>query len=320
LVIKKVLLSPSFTGEAASLIQTYLNNFKCKQIKSWPEESDAEALIVRSKDRVDLGFSQKFKNLKIVVTATSGFDHIDLKLTKTTNVTFCHSPNANVTSASEATLWHMLNLLKNGSTLSKNWKWRSNELLGKELEPRHMCLIGLGRIGKSVAKKAQAFGCNVSACDPYLSEVDFAEAGVSKVSFEEALRSSDILSLHCPLTSETRGLIKANELKMMKKDAILINCARGGLVSEADLISHIQGNDSFSAGLDVFENEPLAVDSPLRQSSQVSLSPHIGGFTREAQNKSALEAAQQVKNWFEQDQPVLSLLPPTDKWAKYLRD
>ena len=223
MAIKSLLLSPSFTVEAAKLITQTLNTYNCIHVKDWPEDSPAEAVIVRSKDPVNHDFIKRFPNLKIVVTATSGFDHIDLSLAKKTDIKFCYSPNANVSSASELTLWHILNLLKKGSGLSGKWDWRSPSVLGRELQSLQVCLIGLGRIGKAVAKKLQAFECKVSAHDPYLSQKVFTEVGVERLSLEDSLKKADVLSLHCPLTAKTRNLINQEALNVMKKNAVLIN-------------------------------------------------------------------------------------------------
>jgi len=193
-------------------------------------------------------------------------------------------------------------------------------MLGRELKNRKVSLIGLGRIGSAVAKKLQAFDCEVSAHDPYLNHEDFLSAGVQSVSLEQALSGSDIVSLHCPLTSKTKKMINLTSLALMQKHSILVNCARGPLINEKDLISSLKNKDILGACLDVFDKEPLSESSELRSLNSVTLSPHVGGYTLEAQNKSALEAAQQVKNWFEQDQPVLNILPPAYKWAKDLED
>jgi D-3-phosphoglycerate dehydrogenase len=315
------LISPSFTKSAAHLISTHLKTYSTQVIEEWPKESGAQALIIRSKDEINKDFLKRFPNLEIVVTATSGFDHVDLSLAKKTTVKFCYSPEANVASASEITLWHILNFLKKGPYLSsKIWEWRSGFMLGRELEKKKVSLIGLGRIGSSVAKKLQAFDCEVSAYDPYLDPEVFLNAGVKAVSFEQALSDADIVSLHCPLTFKTKRMINSKNLGSMQKHSILVNCARGPLIDEKDLILSLKNKDIFGACLDVFDKEPLSESSELRSLNCVTLSPHVGGYTLEAQNKSALEAAQQVKNWFEQDQPVLNILPPAYKWAKDLED
>jgi len=314
-------ISPSFTEEAALLITKTLNSYQSTHASDWHESTNAHALIIRSKDIISKNFLERFPNLELVVTATSGFDHIDLSIAQSTNIKFCHCPEANVASASEITFWHILNALKNGKHLnSQSWGWRSEESLGTELESKKVSLIGLGRIGQSVARKLQAFGCLVSAHDPYVEQGTFDKLSVENLSLEKALCTADILSLHCPLTTKTHKLINKENLKLMKNSAVLVNCARGPLIDEAALIEALENNTISNVCLDVFEAEPLDTSSKLKKMSSVSLSPHVGGYTREAQNKSALEAAQQVKNWFEQDQPVLNVLPPAYKWAKDLED
>jgi D-3-phosphoglycerate dehydrogenase len=276
-------------------------------------------LIIRSKDCVNESFIKLFPKTKLFVTATSGFDHMDIKLAKKQNLTFCNSPKANVSSATELSLFHILSFLKQGShTLSKKWGWKESAHLGQEVSEKTVALIGLGRIGQSVAKALTALNANIIACDPYLSKETFEKHNVEQVSLKEALEKGDIVSLHCPLTKKTKHMLNKENLKFLQPHALLVNCARGALICQTSLIEALEENKIQGACLDVFEEEPLKEESPFRSLKNAQLSPHIGGYTAEAHNKSALEAAQQVRNWFEQVDPVLSLIPPATKWANDL--
>lgn len=251
------------------------------------------------------------------MSATSGFDHMDTNLKKERGLTFCNIPNANVRSAAELTIFHILSFLKKGPhLLSKDWEWRDKNVLGTEISRKTVALIGLGRIGQSVAKVLKAFDCDIVAYDPYLSEDIFKEHDIKSVSLTEALKLADILSLHCPLTKKTKHIINEDSFKHMKPTALLINCARGSLVCQKDLIKVLEQNKIQGACLDVFEEEPLIKNTPLRTLTNAQVSPHIGGYTVEAHDKSALEAAHQVKAWLENTSTQLNSVPPNTKWAQ----
>ncbi len=195
---------------------------------------------------------------------------------------------------------------------------RAPQILGEEVGSKTIGIIGLGRIGSLVSKTLSTLGCEVLAYDPYITDTDFKAALAKSVSLDVLLAESDIVSLHCPLTSLTNDLINHETLSKMHSNSLLINCARGQLVKTDALLEALSKNVISGACLDVFENEPLSEASPLRKLENVITTPHIGGYTAQAQEKSALEAAQQVKNWFEVDTPVLSLVPPNAAWKKDL--
>lgn len=310
-----ILVSDHFTEKAFSKIENLLSDYNVKRMSE--NSNDVKALIIRSKDSISLDTLDKYPNLEIVASATSGFDHIDFKSLKKSGVKLCYSPNANIDSASELTVFHILNFLKKGrALLTDSPLSRSNELLGEELSAKKVSIIGLGRIGSKVAAILKAFGCEVSAYDPYINPGDFK--GVKSISFDEALSSADIVSLHCPLTHVTKNMINKESLSLIKPSSILINCARGELVNEADLIESLKSQKIAGACLDVFEKEPLSEASPLLKLNNTLTTPHIGGFTAQAHEKSALEAAQQVKKWFELGSPVLSSIPPDVAWSEDL--
>ncbi len=323
LTIKKILISKYFTKEAFLNINTELKDYSVKQVKQWEPDIEAEALIIRSKDFINADFLSKFPKLKIVVSATSGFDHFDLDSIQNTPLKFCYSPSANVNAAAELSLFHILSFLKKGHALldSKNSKknlHRSPEILGAELSQKKVLIVGLGRIGSLVSRSLHTLGCEVFAYDPYILDQDFLNSNATKVSLGEGLKNADIISLHCPLTRLTKHIIDEAALSETKNSCLIVNCARGPLIDEAALIRALEHKQVLGACLDVFEKEPLLEQSPLLKFENVITSPHIGGYTTEAQKKSALEAAQQVKKWFEEGEPVLSLIPPEVAWKNDL--
>ncbi len=253
------------------------------------------------------------------MSATSGFDHFHLKDLEHSSVTPCYSPNANINSATEITLFHILNFFKKGPVLlNQKPTKRTTQILGEEVSSKTVGIIGLGRIGSLVATTLNSLGGEVLAFDPYIDESAFKKAFAKSVSLDQLLEQSDIISLHCPLTKLTKNIICKETLLKMKPSSLLVNCARGELINSTALLAALQKQEISGACLDVFENEPLSEDSPLLKLENVITTPHIGGYTAQAQEKSALEAAQQVKNWFEVETPVLSSVPPDAAWKKDL--
>ncbi len=295
--------------------------YQVQQATDWAPDDTVKALIVKSKDLINKRFLSSYPKAEIIVSATSGFDHFNFKELKNSKVKFCYSPNANVNSATEVTLFHILNFFKKGRILLKqNLTKRSHEVLGEDLGSKVVGIIGLGRIGSKVSKTLNCFGCKVLAFDPYLKKEAFIKAGAQPTDLTYLLKNANVISLHCPLTKATRNIINLSTLSKINPKALLVNCARGGLVSTTALFEALNKNKIQGACLDVFENKPLPGDSSLFALENVIVTPHIGGYTVEAQEKSALEAAQQVRNWFEVNTPVLSLVPPDVAWKKDLLD
>jgi D-3-phosphoglycerate dehydrogenase len=176
----------------------------------------------------------------------------------------------------------------------RSGEWKRAKFGGIELRGETLGLIGAGRIGGEVAAKAQAFGMRAVAYDPYLTDQRARELGIERVPLEEVIRSADVLSLHVPLTPQTRGMLGSEQLAQMKKGAILVNVARGGVVDEDALAEALKSGHLGGAALDVYEQEPLQVDSPLRAAPNSVLTPHLGASTNEAQELVAVEIAKAV--------------------------
>lgn len=303
-------MSKSFSDSSLDL----LSNTSFFEIKLGFDESDDQTagLIVRSKDFITEDLLSKYPASKAIVSATSGFDHFNLSLLKTyPQVFFGYSPNANITSCSELTLMHALNLFK---LQMSHHKQRSRVNFGSELQGKKALIIGLGRIGRVVAKLFQSFGVSVMATDPYVFKKDFGDLKIEPVSLKQGLEQADLVSLHCPITQKTKNIVDHSFLKTMKSTAFLINCARGELVAEADLLKSLKDNEIAGAALDVFNNEPLSEDSPLKSEPKILTSPHIGGFTHEAHKRSALEALTQVESILRDSKNTLTPLPTTLEW------
>jgi D-3-phosphoglycerate dehydrogenase len=279
-----------------------------------------EGLIIRSRTKITAAFLLTAPDLKVIITATSGFDHIDLDATRASGIVVMFTPNANAQSAAELTLGLVLACARHVPQAHRAIKagdWNRDALMGSELSGRTYGIVGLGRIGSKVARMAHAFGMNVVAFDPYKDEEFFTAAGAQRLSFEEVLKVSDVISIHVPKTPETFHMFKRNCLEFMARGIILVNTSRGNVICEADLVEALENKWLSAVGLDVFEKEPLARNSGLLQFANVVLTPHLGATTTEAFAKASDEAAHKIIEFFAQPSAPSSLsdtLPPAEPW------
>ena len=245
---------------------------------------------------VDRKILEEAPHLVIVAAHGVGYNNVDLHTADELGVLVTNSPGVNSDAVAEFTFGLMLSLARKipqGDQEMKRGGWRRPELWGGELREKTLSIIGLGRIGSRVARIGTAFGMEVLACDPYLREENFREAGARPVSPEEAVVQADFLTLHAPLTEETRGMIGAGELARMKKGAFLINTARGGIADEEALVKALDQGIIAGAGIDVFEEEPPA-DRRLAAHGRVLTSPHMAGLSDEARYRMSQGAAERV--------------------------
>ena len=244
-----------------------------------------EALIVRSRTKVTANVVSKGARLKVVARAGVGVDNIDVATATKRRIPVVNAPAASTISVAELTVAHMLALarsLPQADRSVKEGKWEKKAFEGVELHGKTLGLVGSGRIGAEVAKRAKAFGMRVIAYDPYLPPALAAERGIGLTSLEALLLESDFVSVHAALTDETYHLIGAKQLALLKKSAYLVNCARGEIVDEVALAEALRNRAIAGAALDVYENEPPK-GSPLLAVEPTSLTPHIAASTREAQ-------------------------------------
>ena len=257
----------------------------------------AHGLIVRSATKVNRELLEQAPNLKVIGRAGVGVDNIDLEVATELGIPVINAPEGNTVSAAELSMALILAVARNISWAHasvRDGAWARSQFSGIELRGRTLGLIGAGRIGTEVALRAQAFGMETIAYDPYLTEERAKELGIERVEFDELLARGDVISLHVPLTPQTEGMIGEAELKAMKPTAILVNAARGGVVEETALIAALESGEIAAAALDVYTKEPLPEDSPLRGTQNLLLTPHLGASTVEAQELVANEIAQGV--------------------------
>ncbi len=256
----------------------------------------ADAVIVRSKSHLTARVLEQAPRLRVAARAGVGVDNIDVEAATRRGILVLNTPEASTTSTAEHTLAMLLALARripHAHASIARGHWAREAFVGAELYGKTLGIVGLGKIGIEVARRAQAFGMQVRAHDPYVSEDRAARLGVDLVSFDDLLATSDVLTLHVPLTARTRHLLGAHQIRRMKAGALLVNCARGGLVDEEALRAALDDGHLAGAALDVFEQEPPA-GSPLLEHPRVVLTPHLGASTHEAQRSVAVEVAEQV--------------------------
>jgi D-3-phosphoglycerate dehydrogenase len=277
-----------------------------------------EVLIIRSLTKIDQQLLKRFPKLKLVISCTVGFDHIDIEACVQNKITVTHCPSAHTASAAELT-WALVlacaRRLHEAHNAVLNCDWDRQKIIGTELFGKNYGIIGLGRIGQKVAQIAQAFGMNVFAHDPYQEDEAFEKLKLNRSSLEEVLSQADILSLHVPLTRETHHLLGEEFLKSLQPHSIIVNTSRGSVIHEKALVKALQNKKIGAVGLDVFEYEPVAKNSSLFQFPQVVLSPHMGATTREAFDKASFEAAQKLADYIA-DKSVGDQLPLNVAWFK----
>jgi D-3-phosphoglycerate dehydrogenase / 2-oxoglutarate reductase len=259
--------------------------------------SSAHGLIVRSATTVDSAMLDSSPNLQVVGRAGVGVDNIDIPAATQRGVAVVNAPAGNTIAAAELTMALILASMRHVAAADASIRqglWDRAAFKGSELRGRRLGLIGAGRIGAEVALRCQAFGMDVLIFDPYLSADRALEIGSRLTDLDEVIETGDVISCHVPLTEETRGLINSETIGRMKPGTFVINASRGGVVNESDLAEALHSGHLGGAGLDVYEDEPLAESSPLLTAPRLTLTPHLGASTYEAQEHVAVEVAANV--------------------------
>ena len=262
--------------------------------------ADCEGLVVRSKTRVTAEVFRNARRLKVVGRAGTGVDNIDVSAGTRHGVVVMNAAAGNTVTTAEHTFAMLMSLARQipqATASMKAGRWEKSRFLGVELRGKTLGVIGLGRIGSTVAARARDFEMKVLGFDPYFTEEAAREIGIEIASLDEIYARSDFITLHTPLTDETRHIIGHAALEKMKRGVRLINCARGGLIDEAALVEAIQSGKAAGAALDVFEQEPTPVENPLLAMEQVIVSPHLGASTEEAQLSVATMIAEQMLDY-----------------------
>ena len=265
-----------------------------------PLVKDASALAVRSETKVSKAILEAAPDMRIVGRAGVGVDNIDIEAATQNGVIVMNTPGGNTTATCELTFSMMMALARNipqahGSMSTGEWNRKAFK--GVELYGKTLGVLGMGRIGGEVARRAVAFGIRVMAYDPYITPSRAKALQVELASLEDIYAAADFITVHMPMTDETRGMLNKDTFATMKPSVRLLNCARGGIINENDLCDALKEGKIAGAALDVYESEPLAEDSPLRNCPNLILTPHLGASTVEAQDNVGLEVAQGIADY-----------------------
>jgi len=259
----------------------------------------ADALIVRSAVQADAKLLAHANKLRVIGRAGVGVDNIDLEAATHKGIAVMNTPGANAVAVAEQTIAMMLAMARHlcrADALMHAGKWEKKSLQGTELRGKTLGVVGLGRIGMEVARRARAFGMELIGHDPFVSVSVAKEQGIRLAGLDEVYAAADYITLHVGLTQQTNGMINQASIAKMKKGVRLVNCARGELVNEADLAQALKQGQVAAAAIDVFAEEPPK-NSPLLALENVVLTPHIGGSTHEAQEAVGVQIARQVKEY-----------------------
>ena len=276
---------------------TNIENLKSKIV-------ECDALSIRTaklpSEVIDLG-----NKLKIISRHGVGYDNIDLESSKKKNITIAITATANAVAVAEHVMFMLLNISKRKSMYdqavkSGNFNQRNKLPKTIELWKKNILIAGFGRIGQALIKRCLGFEMNVFVYDPFVTEQKIKSLGGNKIdNLDNAIENMDMISLHIPFNNETKNLINMRLLKKMKKNCIIINAARGGIINEKDLDTALKENLIFGAGLDVFNTEPPENNNPLLKNDKVFLSPHTAAFTEECMQRMALETVQNIIDFFD---------------------
>jgi D-3-phosphoglycerate dehydrogenase len=261
---------------------------------------DADGVIVRSATRITAELMDQAPNLRVIGRAGVGVDNIDVKAATQRGIVVMNAPDGNTITTAEHTVALLVSMARNVPQAHKKLQsgvWDKKSFVGVELNGKTLGVIGLGRIGKHVAQIARGFGMQILAFDPFISPDQAKELGIELGSLDAVFGRSDFITIHTPVTDDTRGIIGKDAFGKMKKGVRLVNCARGGLVDETALLAAIEDETVAAAALDVFSTEPLPSDSPLLGKPNIITTPHLGASTTEAQEGVALTVAEQMRDY-----------------------
>ena len=255
-----------------------------------------QAIVVRSDTKITAKILEKAEQLKVVGRAGVGIDNIDVPTATQKGVVVVNTPDGNTIAAAEHTMAMMMALARHipqADSSLRQGQWNRSKFVGVELRNKMLGIIGYGKIGSEVGKRSKAFGMNILVYDPFVTQEVAKKAGVKSVPLDTLLRESDFITVHMPLTSETKHMIGAEQIAKMKDGVRLLNVARGGIIDEAALYDAVASKKVAGAALDVYENEPQT-QSPLFTLPEVIVTPHLGASTEEAQVNVAVDVAKEI--------------------------
>lgn len=301
----KILISDSMSGKAVEILKN-TPGIECDVITGLkPDElkakiKDYHGLVVRSATKVTADILEAAENLKVIGRAGTGVDNVDTVAATKKGVVVMNTPGGNTVTTAEHAVAMLLSLARKipqATASMKRGEWEKKKFEGTEVTGKTLGVLGVGNIGGVVVSRAMGLKMNVIAYDPFISAEAADKLGAALVSMDELFKRSDFISVHVPLTNETKNILNEEAFKKMKKGVKIINCARGGIVDERALAEAIKARIVSGAALDVFEKEPTPADNPLLSLEEVILTPHLGASTHEAQENVAVAIADQIADY-----------------------
>ncbi len=262
---------------------------------------DYDALVIRSGTQVTQKVLEAASKLKIIGRAGVGVDNVDVPFASSKGIIVCNSPSGNTLAACELTCGMMLALARNipqAYVSMKGSEWKRSLYAGIELFGKTLAILGLGKIGREVAKRMQTFGMKVVAFDPFLPKEVADNMGIELLPMDEAIKKADFISLHLPKNKDTLGLINKEKFAIMKDGVRIVNCARGGIINDEDLVDAMNSGKVAGVALDVYVTEPPAWDNPIFAMDKAIFTPHLGASTKEAQINVAIDVCEQIRDVF----------------------
>ncbi|MDG2006945.1 MAG: hydroxyacid dehydrogenase [Alphaproteobacteria bacterium] len=299
----KILISDKMSDKVENVLNENKIPYDIKTDLS-PEQlteiiDDYDGILIRSATKLKAEIIGHCKNLKVIGRAGVGVDNVDIDTATKNKILVMNTPLGNLEATAELTIGLMFSLMRHihlASPSTHEGKWEKSKFLGSELKGKTLGIVGFGNIGQRVAEIASVIGMKIITNSASASDDILSRFNASKVSTDELISTSDVISLHTKLNDETKNMFNATSLKSMKPSSVLINCARGGLINEADLKVALDNDVIAAAAVDVYETEP-ATNSPLFNAKNLLLTPHLGASSKEAQSNVAIDVAEQVADY-----------------------
>lgn len=306
----KILISDKMSDKVEDVLKSKSIDYDIKtgmdpeELKSVIDQYDG--ILIRSATKLTSNILADCKNLKVVGRAGVGVDNVDLETATKNKILVMNTPLGNLEATAELTVGLMFSLyrhihLANQST--HDGKWEKSKFMGTELKGKTLGIVGFGNIGQRVAEMASVIGMNIITNSNSASDEDLSKLGASKVSTEQLLTDSDIVSLHTKLNDDTKNMLNKTSIATMKPSAVIINCARGGLINEADLKDCLNNDVIAGAAIDVYEKEP-ATENVMFGAKNLLLTPHLGASSKEAQSNVAIDVANQVADYLKDNKII----------------
>jgi len=299
----KILISDKMSSKVEDVLKSKSIDYDIKTDLS-PEDlkkiiDDYDGILIRSATKLTSNILENCKNLKVIGRAGVGVDNVDIKTATKNKILVMNTPLGNLEATAELSVGLMFSLLRHihlANDSTHQGKWEKSKFMGTELKGKTLGIVGFGNIGQRVAEICHVIGMKIITNSKSASDQDLDKVKATKVSTEQLIAESDVISLHTKLNDETKNMLNKNTISSMKKTAVIINCARGGLINELDLKDALNNDFIAGAAIDVFENEP-ATENVMFGAKNLLLTPHLGASSKEAQSNVAIDVANQVADF-----------------------